>query len=52
MYEISPLDHLAAKVDTLTQKIDKINTSVVTPTPVSPPCEICGVFTILALNAN
>jgi len=44
MYEISSLNHLAAKVDALTQKIDKMNTSVVTPTPVSPPCEVCGVF--------
>jgi len=44
MYEISSIDHLAAKVDALTQKIDKINTSVVTPTPVSPHCEICSVF--------
>ena len=30
MYEISSLDHLAAKVDALTQKIGKMNTSVVT----------------------
>ena len=34
MHEISSLDHLAAKVDALTQKFDKINTSVVTPAPV------------------
>ena len=40
MYEISSLDHLAA----ITQKIDKMNTSVVTPAPISPPCEVCGVF--------
>jgi len=44
MYEISSLDHLAAKVDALTQIFDKMNTSVVTPAPVSPPCEVCGVF--------
>jgi len=44
MYEISSLDHLVAKIDALTQKIDKMNTSAVTPTPVSPPCEVCGVF--------
>jgi len=44
MYEISSLDHLAAKVDALTQKFDKMNTSDVTPAPVSPPCEVCGVF--------
>jgi len=44
MYEISSLDHLAAKVDALTQKFDKMNTSAVTPAHVSPPCEVCGVF--------
>ena len=44
MYDISSLDHLAAKVDALTQKFDKMNTSSVTPAPVSPPCEVCGVF--------
>jgi len=44
MNEISSLDHLAAKVDALTQKFDKMNSSVVTPAPVSPPCEVCGVF--------
>jgi len=44
MYEVSNFDHLAAKVDALTQKIEKMNVSVVTPTSVSPPCEICGVF--------
>jgi len=44
MYEVSNLDHLAAKIDALTQKIDKMNVSAVTPTFVSPPYEICGVF--------
>jgi len=44
MHEISSLDHLAAKVYALTQKFDKMNTSVVTPAPVSPPCKVCGVF--------
>jgi len=44
IYEVSTLDHLAAKDDALTQKFEKMNVSVVTPTPVSPPCEICGVF--------
>ena len=39
MYENYSLDHLAAKVGTLTQKFDKINTSAVTPAPVSPLCE-------------
>ena len=37
MYEISSLDHLAAKVDALTQTFDKMNVSVVTPTPLSLP---------------
>jgi len=44
MYEVSTLDHLVAKVDALTQKFEKMNVSAVTPAPVSPPCEICGVF--------
>jgi len=44
MYEISSLDHLVAKVDALTQKFDKMNTSAVTPAPVSPPCEVFGLF--------
>ena len=44
MYEISSLDHLAAKVNALTQKFEKMNTSVVTPAPILPPCEVCGVF--------
>jgi hypothetical protein len=44
MYEVSPIDHLAAKVNALTQKFDKMNISAVTSTFVSPPCEICGVF--------
>jgi len=44
MYEVSNLDHLAAKVDALTQKIEKMNVSAVTPGLVSPPREICGVF--------
>ncbi|KEH19623.1 hypothetical protein MTR_8g465210 [Medicago truncatula] len=44
MYEISSLDHIAVKVDALTQKFDKMNNSVVTHAPVSPPCEVCGMF--------
>ena len=43
-YEASALDHLNAKVDTLFQKFDKLSVSVVTPTLVSPPCEVCGIF--------
>jgi len=44
MYEVSNFDDLASKVDALTQQIEKMNVSVVTPTCVSPPSEICGVF--------
>jgi len=44
MYEISSLYHLVVKVDALTQKFEKMNPSVVTPAPVLPPCEVCGVF--------
>jgi len=44
MYELFPLDHLVSKVDALTQNFYKMNTSVVTPSPVLPPCEVCGVF--------
>jgi len=44
MYEASALDHLSAKVDTFFQKFDKLSVSVVTPSPVSPPCEVCGIF--------
>ena len=50
MYKISSLDHLTAKVDTLTQKFDTMNTSVVTPAPVAPPCEVCGVFGHIGIN--
>ena len=44
MYEVSALDHLNGKVDTLFQKFDKLSVSVVTPAPVSPPCKVCGLF--------
>ncbi|KEH19535.1 hypothetical protein MTR_8g463500 [Medicago truncatula] len=44
MYEVSDYDHLAAKVDALTQKFEKLNVNAVTPSTTSPPCEICGVF--------
>jgi len=45
IYEVSPLDHLAAKVDALTQKSDKMSINVVSPSSsILPPCEICGVF--------
>jgi len=44
MYEVSPLDHLAAKVDALTQKFEKMSVNAVSPSSILPPCEICGVF--------
>ncbi|KEH21672.1 hypothetical protein MTR_7g014910 [Medicago truncatula] len=44
MYEAYTLDHLNAKVDTLFKKFDKLSISFVTTAPVSPPCEVCGIF--------
>jgi len=52
MYEISNFDHLGAKVDALTQKIEKMNVSAITPTFVSPPCEICGVFDHIGVDCQ
>src|SRR4030065_1168930 len=47
MYEVSPIDHLAAKLDALTQKFEKLNVSAGSPSSstssVAPPCEICGI---------
>jgi len=43
MYEVSALDHLSAKVDALFQKFDKMSVSAVTPAPVLPQCEVCGI---------
>jgi len=38
-------DHLASKVDTLFQKFEKLNVSVIPPPsiPSIPPCEIYGI---------
>jgi len=44
MYEVSDLDHLNAKVNTLFKKFDKLTVSAVIPAPVLPPCEVCGIF--------
>ena len=52
MHEVSSFDHLSAKVDTLFQKFDKFSVSVVTPAPVSPPCEVYGILVVLELSAN
>jgi hypothetical protein len=44
MYELSSLDHVNAKVDALTQKIDSLTiTPTATVAAVAPNCEICGV---------
>ncbi|XP_050897642.1 uncharacterized protein LOC127104499 [Lathyrus oleraceus] len=44
MYEISSLDHVNAKVDALTQKIENLTiTPAATMAVVAPNCEICGV---------
>ena len=43
MYEISGLDHIHAKVDALTQKLDNLAiTPPATVAAVTPNCEICG----------
>ena len=52
MNEISSLDHLSVKVDALSQKFDKINISVVTPTSIHLHVEPVAFLAILALNAN
>ena len=44
IYEVSNIHHLAAKVDALPQKFEKMNVSDFTNAPASPPCEICGIF--------
>ena len=43
MYEVSNYDHLATKVDALTQKLKKLNVSAINPSSSSPPCEVCGI---------
>ena len=43
IHEVSNFDHLAAKVDALTLKFEKMNVSAVTNAHVSPPCEICDI---------
>ena len=52
MYEVSPLDHLATKVDALSKKFDKMNISVVTHAPGLPPCEFYGVFVGVSPNSQ
>jgi len=52
MYEISSLDHLAAKVDALTLKFDKMNTSVVTLPLFHPLVKSVVYLAILVLIAN
>jgi len=41
--ESPPFDHLYAKVDALSLKIDKLNDSTTLPTSISSPCGACGI---------
>lgn len=44
MYEFSGIDHVNAKVDALTQKIESLTiTPMATLAAVAPSCDICGV---------
>lgn len=44
MYEVNGIDHVSAKVDTLSQKIKSLTiTLTTTVAAVTPKCEICGV---------
>lgn len=44
MYEVRGLDHMNAKVDALTKKIDNLtNNLVAIVVALTPICEICGV---------
>ena len=42
MYEVSNYDHLASKIDTLTEKLEKLNVSAINSAS-TPSCEICGI---------
>jgi len=44
MYEVSTLDRLSDKVDALFRIFGKLSVSAATPAPISPPCEVCGIF--------
>jgi len=44
IYEVFAFYHLNAKVDALFKIFDKMSVSVVTPAPVSPSWEVCGIF--------
>jgi len=52
IHEVSNFDHLAAKVDALTLKFEKMNVSAVTIAPVSPPCEICGISSHIGVDCQ
>lgn len=44
MYEVNGIDHVSAKVDALSQKIENLTiTHAATVDAVTPNCEICGV---------
>ena len=53
MYELSSFDHVNAKVDALTQKIENLTiTPAATVAAVAPNCEICGVPGHVALECQ
>ncbi|KAK2393252.1 hypothetical protein QL285_055218 [Trifolium repens] len=53
MYEVSSFDHMNAKVDALTQKIDNLTVNpAATVAAVTPNCEICGVSGHNAANCQ
>jgi hypothetical protein len=43
IYEVSPHDHLAAKVEALSHKLNKLNVSASTPSSPISSCEVCGI---------
>ncbi|MCH97087.1 hypothetical protein A2U01_0018080, partial [Trifolium medium] len=53
MYEVSSLDHLNAKFDAFTQKIDSLSINpAATVAAVTPGCELCGTSRHVAANCQ
>ncbi|MCI92520.1 retrotransposon protein, partial [Trifolium medium] len=53
MYEVSSLDHLNAKFDSISQKIDSLSIyPAATVAAVTPGCEICGTAGHVAANCQ
>lgn len=53
IHEVSNFDHLAAKVDALTLKFEKMNVRAITNAHVSPPpCEICGITSHIGVDCR